>query len=1809
MKGTHFLSFLLLSIALLAGCKSKNDTDFSSYISGYTGGVIKSSSSISVYLTQAPETGYQAGSALPAKIMKITPEVKGEITLKDNNSIEFTPAQPLQNGKTYKVDFHLGALRKVPASHEHFQFEFQVIPLSISYTSGELFSEPETDNELQFQGILLSSDHIDAGEIEKKVTATYQDHKQALEWNHEGNKHRFSIRHLQKSSANQFLTLEFSKDIKSDKTSEILIPGQDNFTVLNVNNTDSDPTVISIYMSEKVDPEQDLQGLITLEGIPTVHFKAKENIIYVYPSSNGENDVLTLTLAPGIRSQNGNTLQAEYVRTVRLHSTKPEVRLIGKGVIVPSDHQVVIPFSAVALKAVDVEIIRVLDQNMNFFLQENAYDDSRELTRTARPFFSRKIDLTRGNPNLSLDRWNDFTLDLSELVKLEKGIIYRIRLKFKKSYTTLACADELPDSEYNDFDWDNSNSYYSEYFYPDNFEWDQRDNPCHVSYYTGDRFCARNLINTDIGIMAKQGADNRYVIGISRLSDATPLADCRISLYNYQNQKIDSARTDKNGFVTLRPSGKAFIVLAEKGDDRAWLRLADGDALSLSNFDVSGQHVQMGVKGFIYGERGVWRPGDPIYLSLILEDKLGTLPAEHPIVAQLTDPNGNIVQTLQQPIGNNNIHCFTFQTDENAQTGYWHALFRIGGLTFRQTLRIETVKPNRLAITMQFPNNRIIGKGVSTAPVQVDTRWLNGARTAHQKAITELRLYNGRSGFPEFPDYTFSDRSKYFDPVTETLFDGTTDAAGSFSFDLSKIQTEQAPGLLNATFTTRVFETGGDFSISAQSILYSPYTEYVGIRLPQAEDNWYATRQKIRLNGVTVSPTGKQKGNADIQIEVYRLDWHWWWDAADENISSYVNREYSKSIISKSVKAVNGSFATELEIEDYGRYFIRATDPSGHSTGIIAYFGSWGETNPDAATMLQLKTDKKNYQVGETIRVTIPSADQATAIISLESGKSIHEITRLTTTSGSTTYTLTATADMCPNTYIAVSLIQPYRERDNDHPIRMYGVLNVNVEDPRFHLHPEVQVNSELRPSRDFTVQVSEKDGKPMNYTLAIVDEGLLSLTTFRTPDPFRAFYAREALGVKTWDFYDHIYGAYGARLDKAFAVGGDEALKNLQDEKTNRFRPVVIFDGPFSLQAGKKAEHTFHMPEYIGEVRTMVIAATNGSYGSADASSTVSNPLMISVALPRLFTPGDIIDIPVTVFAMKENIRQVKVSMQTDKKITLMGSAVQEINFSKPGEQVIYFKAKINTETGTSTLRTKAASGNENAIVTEDIDIRVPNPRITRIEEKTVDAGKTTSVEMKVSGAEPQSVLELSSIPSLNLEQRLSYLLDYPHGCAEQITSQAFTQLSLGELTELTPEQQIQAETNIREVIDRLRKYQTPEGGFAYWPGGTYVSEWVTTYAVQFLISAQQQGYTVPLEMLRQALDYIRQAANHWNPTEPWLQLSQAYRLYVLALAQKPDLAAMNRLRENNLQRPVTRWLLASTYALCHQQDIAAKMIRDLSTEVTPYRETGQTYGSTTRDNALILQSMVILDKQQDAYRMLEKISRAIGSDGWYSTQETAFALHAAAQFVRKYLGTQKGIDVLVTTTEGSLNIKTSKTIWQKSLPIQGGIAKASVENQGQGNLFVRQISSAAPLEPVTEKIMSGLNMSIHYYNAQGTPLNLQNLKQGEDVITEITVKNTGLTGTYQELALSYLIPSGFEIINDRLSGHVDAWKNAEYVDIRDDRFYVYFSLEQNRSKTFRFRCNAAFKGEYLLPAIQCSAMYDNSIQAVWPGGKIEIQ
>lgn len=1808
-----YLCFIVLFIISCSSDKTKQQTKLNPYIYSYTSGTIHANDPIRIWLEGSLKTGLKTGETLPSTVLQFSPSVKGQLILSDKSMLEFLPDQPFKNGQTYQVKLHLGAIMEVPEKNEYFEFPVKITELKASFTPGHLSPEDHNDT-LSYQATITTSDYIEPEKLEKGIAIEGASSKLEQEWLHTGNTHTIRIKNIAKGDQPSTLTLKFGDLIKNYENYDINIPAKKQFSVLDIRLDQGERNVVRIDFSDDLDPQQDLNGLVTIEGIADIRYKTSKNSLFLYFTPREDQENLSITVHQGIRSSDGKSLSGNDTQVLPLPSDMPAVKFIGKGIIMPAKGEVLLPFSAVALKAVDVQIIKVFQQNMNFFLQENNLSGESEFMRTARPVFRKKIDLTQNTEHINLNRWHDFTIDLSKLIQLEKGVIYRVEIRFRKSYTTLDCANEGTDeSDFYKQSWDGDSYYYSSYYTPDDYEWEKRNDPCSNSYYTSQRFISKNMINTSLGLLAKRTTDNNYFVAVNDIATAEPVSNCRITLYDYQNQKLDSALTDKQGFVYLNPGSKGFIIQASKDNDRAWLKVSDGNSLSLSNFDVSGQDVQSGLKGFIYGERGVWRPGDDIYLSFIMEDKQNVLPAGHPIIAQLIDPKGNNIETRQSVTGESPIHTFRFTTSPDAPTGYWKALIKVGGSTFSKTLRIETIKPNRLSISMLFPNDNIVGKGIANQTIQVKSRWLNGASAPQRKAITEVRLHAGNNNFKNYPDYSFQDVGSGFEPYVATLFDGTTNAEGNFSFNLNQIETENAPGILNATFTTRVFEDGGDFSISSYTTKYSPYTLYTGIRLPDPEDDWYPTREPVKLSGVLVNPLGeKTNSKATVNIRVYETTWRWWWDSDNNSSGSYINRSYDNLVFEQNIEAVNGNFSLNLNIGHYGRYYILATNKtSGHTAGRIAYFGSWAENNnSETATVLNLSADKKSYKTGEKVRIRIPSSQKGVAIVSLENGTAFRDIRRIETTEGNTWFEFEATSSMCPNIYVFVSLIQPQQKRDNDHPIRMYGVVNINIEDPALHLQPVIHMPEKLRPDEDFKVTVGEAGNREMDYTIAIVDEGLLSITSFRTPQPFPAFYAREALGVRTWDFYDLIFGAYGARLEKAFAIGGDEAIKSLQDEKTNRFKPVVLFKGPFHLKKGEKQSLNFHMPEYIGEVRAMVVAATQkGEYGSASVSALVNKPLMLSVALPRTFTPGDTLEVPLTVFAMDNSIHQVEVELTANDKIEILGKKRQSTSFQEKGENLLWFKLCVKETTGLATLQFTAQSEKEKAILKEQCEIRIPNPPIIEIESRLLKAGESFDFKAAVTGANPQATLEITSIPPLNLAERLEELITYPHGCAEQITSAVFPQLTLDQLISLTPKQKARIEEHVKTVINRLGLYQTREGGFAYWPGEPYTSEWVSSYVAHFLLTAKQLGYNVPAALLQKDLNYLKTTANNYRINDYYDATNQGYRLYVLALAGQPDLAAMNRMKELKPTNNTAQWLLASAYALSNHQTIARNLIRETAKEVSPYRQTGYTFGSTTRDQAIILQAMVNLGMQKEAFQMLEKVSAALSSNKWMSTQTTAFALLSVCDYVKHFVGKIDGLNLSLKLAGKTQNITLTRTVYQQEIPVLNEKSSVQVTNDSKSNVYARLITSSAPYHVVTKRLMSGLLMSIRYYDAAGNPINIEQVKQGTDITAEISILNTGQIGTYQNLALSYLLPSGFEIINDRLTGNTSAFKEADYADIRDDRYYIYFSLKQNQSKTFKFRFNAAFPGIFTQPAITCNAMYDNSIEAVLPGGKVSIQ
>ncbi|MFW5775566.1 MAG: alpha-2-macroglobulin family protein, partial [Chitinivibrionales bacterium] len=809
-----------------------------------------------------------------------------------------------------------------------------------------------------------------------------------------------------------------------------------------------------------------------------------------------------------------------------------------------------------------------------------------------------------------------------------------------------------------------------------------------------------------------------------------------------------------------------------------------------------------------------------------------------------------------------------------------------------------------------------------------------------------------------------------------------------------------------------------------------------------------------------------------------------------------------------------------------------------------------------------------------------------------------------------TRYSFKADEDMAPNVYAHVTYLQPHLQAGNDLPIRMYGVIPIQVVDPQTRLKPVLKAPDEFTPETKAKISVSEDNGRPMTYTIAVVDEGLLDLTRFATPEPWNNFYKREALGVKTWDLFDMVAGAYGAKLEQLLAIGGGGDEAEPGSRKANRFPPMVRFMGPFDLDKNRTNSHTIDIPQYIGSVRVMVVAGSQGAYGATDKAVFVRKPLMVMGTLPRVLGPQEDVSFPASVFALKENVKNVAVRVKTEGPIDIVGDAQQQLTFSETGDQLVTFKLKATEGTGAARVSLTATGAGEQAHQDIDVEVRAHGVPITEVIDTTIKAGEAWNTQVRLPGiaGTNSAYLEVTRIPPINLGKRLNALIRYPHGCVEQTTSSVFPQVYLNKLLRLSPTREEEVEKHIKAGINRLKGFQTASGGFGYWPGRSSAHDWSSSYAGHFLVEAKLAGYSVPSGMLGLWKQHQRTQALSWTTGAKRSALTQAYRLYTLALAGAPELGAMNRLKERDNLSDAALYRLAAAYQLAGQKEAAMELARKGNTDITPYRELSNTFGSSLRDKAMIMETLCLLGQSTTAAKLAREISRQLSGGKWMSTQTTAYALIAMARFVDVDNSAENIEFTLNWQNTGGQVVKSTMPVCQHPLDVGNQTeASISLKNNSGGSIFPRIIMEGLPAPGTETAAQNGMYLNVTYTDLKGRTIDPTELEQGTDFAAVVTVNHTGMEERYEEIALSHLVASGWEIHNKRMdTGNEHRGENGElfdYQDIRDDRVYTYFDLSRRQSKTVKILLNASYLGRFYLPALSVETMYDATINARVPG------
>ena len=1635
-------------------------------------------------------------------------------------------------------------------------------------------------------------------------------------------RYNFQLNNIKRGNRNT--TIEMVLDgkplkSKSKVSRELTVFAKNEFKAVDIK-VDKENSSATVIFTQPI-KQTNIDGFV--EVTPQMGYRTEivgNKIVFYLDKSNVSSSDLrnvALKIGGGIKDLDGNSLRESQTFTFDFTELKPKVKWTEKGVIVPEVGDAVVYFDAVCLNSVVVRFVRIFDDNILSFFQDNDLDEEYGVRRVGR--LEKKVTISLDNPDPQ--QWKTFPIVLSDYVDVKAGDMYQLILDFgpadyafaTEESKKLTLEDEAIEAKY----WDGQSYDFKREDYDGNW-----NDPLTATYYNYVEV-KKNILVTDLAVTAKMGADDAIDVFVFQISDAKPAAGTEVSAYNYQRQLITTGRTDSKGHVHLDCANRpAFVVAKDKKGGQSFIKTNNGEALSYSKFDIGGETIEKGVAAFAYTNRGVWRPGDELQLNLMLSDLDSKLPADYPVVMEIFDASNRLYsrQSNNSPVGG--IYTYCVQTSPNDETGLWRASFKVGNSVINKYLRVETVKPNRLEIKFETPE--VISLS-NPSNARLNAKWLNGLTASGLKAEIDVRVRQGKTSFKGFPTYTFGNdsESSYSDELS--LFNGPLDGQGNASISFEPLKNLSADQMINATFVMKVFEPGGDFSIASSTAMLSPYERYVGVEMPATESkygSYYFTNRNWKFPIAVVKENGElARSTVALEYQLYKLDGYWWWSSEDAyTLQKYIRGTYKRPEMNGVLTCNNGK--TELQInvpdEKWGLYLLVVNDQVGGNTFAKVMRFDWDYAtihstgSSDGPAQLAMSSTKESYKVGENIIVNFPSNEKARALVTVESNDKILQSMVLDNLGTEGQVEFKATEEMIPNVYVYVSLLQP-RDAGNDLPLRMYGIVPVKVEDSNLQLKPVLNVPETSNTKKKIQVTVTEENAKAMIYTLAIVDEGILGLTNYKTPNPYDYFNAKQSLKVRTWDNYKYVIDAFSGELGTVYAVGGDGFL-NQELTLDKRFKAYAVTLGPFELKAGKGSvnTHEFEVPQCSGALRFMVVAKGQGkSFGAAEKEMKVIDPITLYASAPRVTAPGDEMTLKVQVLAPTMKGKDLNVTVN-NKNLTAIDQVPSSVKVDNNGEAMVVMKVKVPETLGNAVMDVKVSGGGYDAQTTTEIPIRMPyaEKRTTYTKEIAPKATEVINFDVQgLAGTQEGNVTVASLIP-VDLYSRLNYLTTYPYGCLEQVVSAAFPQLYINHFIQQTEEAENKTRDAIQNGIASLKSYQKTDFSLTNWVGGNYVDPWTEIYALHFLVEAKNQGFDVPMYLLDGMMGHQADIAKAWkmNPDFKQGETIQAYRLFVLALGGAPEMGALNRFKELKMNYSLSSMLTAATYAQVGKKNMVPQFWPAINAgeKMSDYISS---FGSATRDLAFMTYSEMLCGKDEKSIQgHVNDLCEILNNGRWLDTQSTAFALFVLGKYAEKVGATNSPISASVKANGEERTLNTNMGSAGFAITPKVGDNKVEVTNNSDQKLTAKVYAKTAVAEYETAESGNFIKMKVDYFDKNGAVLNPASLPMGTDFFVEITVENPS-DYRVTELALSYYLASGWEIVNDRMVDGGSESQAAKHMDIRDDRAYFFFDLYGKSKKTFKLRLNATYEGSFMLPAVRCEDMYNNDIYYQVPARPVVVK
>ena len=1586
---------------------------------------------------------------------------------------------------------------------------------------------------------------------------------------------------------------------KNYKVSEITAEGKESsenkkekeFSFVGIKTYLSGKPRIEIEFNEDI-KEENIDAYVNISPEVSYNVLTDKNKIIINGNFKAGNSY-KIEVLKELKSLKGNSLKENIVKEAIFNEMEPKIVFSNQGIILPALENKKIAFKSVNVKKINLKIKKVYENNITQFLHELVfkgngnifdYNVENEFYKVGDTVFEKDYEL-----NSEKNIWKQTEIELGNLVD-NKGI-FIAEISFDEKGI--------------------------DYTFPEGTDSWQK-----YALIRNNGKIGKAILLSHMGIIAQKEKEKIVVTVIDVLKNE-PVKNADVKIITFNNQIAYEGKTDSKGEISFENKENMMYVLAEKGEEKSILKFSDSQ-LSYDGFAVDGMFASEGIKAFIYTDRGIYRPGDEVYISFIARNSKEEFPENHPIKINVYSPTGkkfienNIIKN-----GKDGFYTYSFKTNIDSETGIWRVEAEIGSQKFIKDISIETIVPYKIKSEISAPEKIDINEN-KTFTVDIKSEYLFGAPAENLKFNTEIDVREKNINFEKYKNYIFKNPtsySYYYRDYKEGILNEKGE--GKVEFNISQI----APKNINliGIITTKVIETGGRPVISKVPVAFNKFDTYVGIKIP--ESTYIKKGDNLNLEVIAVSEDGEKLSEGRKLIyRVYKNEYSWWWDYDSYNsfIRSIKTDRNTVLVYEKEFTSQDKPYIIDYTLDGEGEVFVEVEDmETGQSTGINLYLSTWQDSAiNNKIDKLKIETDKKIYTAGETAKITFEGTKGAKALITTEKSGKVIDRKWIDAENLKNIHEFKVTEDMFPNAYVSVTLFQDYSNSDNDRPLRLYGAVPIIVEDKSTKLNIEIETPEEIRPNEEFTLKVKNKEKEKMNYTVAVVDEGLLDITGFDTPNPWKYFYQKEGMQVYFYDNYSEIMGRITGKVHQILKTGGDSFInetaslktlartKEMGLENVQRFKPVAMFKGVLTSDENGEGIIKFTMPNYMGAVKVMIIGTSGKKYGSADAEIVVKAPVVTEAVFPRTLKAGDEFEIPVSVFALEDNVGKIKINL------SFMGKEEKEtVILNKKGRETIYFHLKVGQKIGSEKIKISAVSDKYSYEEEINININSNNPylyinkaEILEKEKEVVFTQPSDYIEGSVKGS-----LTISKTPIIAADQRLSQLIRYPYGCGEQTVSAAFPQIYIDILTNNNKFDRKEITGNVNAAIGKLIRHQLYDGSFSYWAGGD-TDIWVTNYTGHFLTEAKEKGYYVPEDIYNKWLSFAKRMVrdSEINITE------KVYALYILALSENPEISQMNLVYENYLDKLnlTSKWYLAAAYKLIGENKIAEEIAEGL--KVMSEKEEDDyykySYGSEFRDKAVILNCYyTIYEKPEE--NLYKEILKTLQSNQWLSTQSVGYSLMTLAKMTETE---EKGVSGLIIIDGIEEKFKTVDEKFVYNIPAEVKQIKIKPDE----NVFINYYWEGIPINYQGENISENIKLERNYYDINGNKINPEILSQGDTFWIEIKLKSADDVEKYMyinDVALTQILPTGWEIENIRAIGGVyPKWVQeriedtyVEYEDIRDDRVMWFFDFNNYNSKgaVFFIKVNAVTKGKFDFPGTKAEAMYNENYQAYLKGFRAEVK